>query len=181
MIVYDKERIDNLLNAKQDKLTAGTGINIDDNNVISASGGGGSSISLYQYSICYVHTSGSQFEFRFSFLSKVNVNPLPTISTVQDFIDFITQIYPNFPQQISSTGGQGHFNIPIMCRLSNVVSNTNIIPTDATLSVDIDDTEIPTFSIHFHNPNTTSDEEILLYKKNLSQSVIMFISKIQVA
>ena len=34
------------LNGKQDKLTAGTGITIDANNVISASGGGGSSVNM---------------------------------------------------------------------------------------------------------------------------------------
>lgn len=37
---YTKSEIDNLLNQKQNKLTAGTNITIDSNNVISASGGG---------------------------------------------------------------------------------------------------------------------------------------------
>ena len=38
---YTKAETDNLLNAKQNTLTAGTGITIDENNVISSTGGGG--------------------------------------------------------------------------------------------------------------------------------------------
>ena len=41
---YNKTETDNLLNAKQDTLTAGTNITIDANNVISATGGGGGDI-----------------------------------------------------------------------------------------------------------------------------------------
>ena len=39
---YTKAETDNLLNAKQNTLTAGSGITIDENNVISSTGGGGS-------------------------------------------------------------------------------------------------------------------------------------------
>ena len=39
---YTKTETDNLLNAKQNTLTAGSGITIDENNVISSTGGGGS-------------------------------------------------------------------------------------------------------------------------------------------
>ena len=39
---YTPNEIDQLRNSKQDKLTAGDGITIDENNVISATGGGGS-------------------------------------------------------------------------------------------------------------------------------------------
>ena len=41
---YTKTETDNLLNAKQNTLTAGTGITIDENNVISSTGGSGSTV-----------------------------------------------------------------------------------------------------------------------------------------
>ena len=41
---YTKAETDNLLNAKQNTLTAGTGITIDENNVISSTGGSGGSV-----------------------------------------------------------------------------------------------------------------------------------------
>ena len=44
---YTKAETDNLLNAKQNTLTAGTGITIDENNVISSTGGSGGSVDAY--------------------------------------------------------------------------------------------------------------------------------------
>ena len=44
---YTKTETDNLLNAKQNTLTAGTGITIDENNVISSTGGTGGSANPY--------------------------------------------------------------------------------------------------------------------------------------
>lgn len=44
---YTKAETDNLLNAKQNTLTAGSGITIDENNVISSTGGSGGSANPY--------------------------------------------------------------------------------------------------------------------------------------
>lgn len=90
MIVYEKNKADNTF---QKKLTAGTGITIDENDVISASGGGG----LNQY-IMYFATD--KYRCVFTFCSKYDIGSNPDIftgSTKGEWANFMAKYFNDFP------------------------------------------------------------------------------------
>lgn len=77
-----------VLEGKQDKLTAGDGIEIDENNVISATGGGGGS-QLYLHIVDLkspVSASGSSFTERVSIMIINNSNTPLTLQTFNDYL-----------------------------------------------------------------------------------------------
>ena len=98
MVVYEKEKLDAILNNKQNKLTAGTGITIDENDVISASGGGGGSLNQY---IMFFEADGDELtKCSFVFCSKYDIGDSPDIfngSTKKDWSDFMKKYFSDFP------------------------------------------------------------------------------------
>lgn len=91
MIVYEKNKADNTF---QKKLTAGTGITIDENDVISASGGGG---GLNQY---IMYFTSDKCRCVFTFCSKYDIGSNPDIftgSTNGEWANFMAKYFNNFP------------------------------------------------------------------------------------
>lgn len=108
MIVYEKEWVDGLLNNKQNKLTAGTGITIDENDVISASGGGGSSLNIYSVYISIGFASNNTIEIKVNIpstqnIANVNLDMVAGDTfTTNDIFNYLKSIAPPNPNITSA-------------------------------------------------------------------------------
>ena len=90
----NSSNIVSLTNTKQDKLTAGTNITIDENNVISASGGSGGNVKYYKHQLKLRIIDGNELpSLSIPFvLYIVNNN-----NTTFDKNSLTTYLYSNFP------------------------------------------------------------------------------------
>ena len=111
----------NLTNTKQDKLTAGENITIDENNVISASGGSGGS-KLYRHRLCFLnyqfdvliyydlftHTSDPfTLETLYNYLqtrndTRLDISFIRKDKTVENIIKVFSEIFINSVSVISN-------------------------------------------------------------------------------
>ena len=121
-ITENSQDISDLQTDKQDKLTAGTNITIDNNNVISATGGGGSA-TIYRYGLRIVvpiEDSTGSYEIYINIDSSVYVNVAALeIRTIEDFLYFIGTILPNLNQ-----GQQYYFSPSMVIYRSNGSSSS---------------------------------------------------------
>ncbi len=108
MVVYEKEKLDAILNNKQNKLTAGTGITIDENDVISASGGGGGSLNIYSVYIRLVFATNNIREIKINIpssqnIANVNLDTVAGITfTTNDIFNYLKSIAPPNPNITSA-------------------------------------------------------------------------------
>ena len=109
--VYTREESDRLLDLKQNKLTAGKNITIDENNVISTSGG--TITNIVQETGDSSDSVMSQYAVTNELNKKANLSDLSTVAITGDYIDLNNKpdlsVYPEI-EDLSDVSFTGDYN-----------------------------------------------------------------------